>query len=86
MSRHTSSCENLYSPRTPLEHQHKTRGYAGLLPGAPALSIDHLAHTLDLESVGMGIWPMRDEENDPLSDHFGLWCDFGLSAPICTVR
>ena len=48
----------------------------GEFPGAPALSIDHLAHTLDLESVGMGIWPMRDEEDDPLSDHFGVWCDF----------
>ena len=58
----------------------------GELPGAPALSIDHLAHTQDLESVGIGIWPKRDEEDDPLSDHFGVWCDFGLRAPICTVR
>ena len=52
----------------------------GDIEGAPGPSIDHIAHTEDLEPVGMGIWPMRDADNHRLSDHFGVWCDFRLRA------
>lgn len=43
-----------------------------------ALAIDHIAHTPDLLPVGdMGIWSERSAHGRYLSDHFGVWCDFG---------
>ena len=50
---------------------------AGDLPGAPGLAIDHIAHTPDLTRVGsIGIWPKRNDQHEPMSDHFGVWADF----------
>ena len=42
-------------------------------------AIDHIAHTRDLVSQGTSIWPDRNEDGNRLSDHFGVWGDFGLS-------
>lgn len=53
----------------------------GAIPGAPGLSIDHIAHTRDLQRVSsFGIWPQRTENDEPLSDHFGVRADFSLAA------
>lgn len=52
----------------------------GELPGAPGLAIDHLAHTPDLTRGAIGIWPRRSMDDEPMSDHFGVWCDFKLEA------
>ena len=54
-------------------------GTAGDLPGAPGLAIDHIAHTTDLRQTSpIGIWPKRNTEDKPISDHFGVWADFSL--------
>ena len=50
----------------------------GDLEGAPGLAIDHIAHTQDLVSRGISIWPDRSADGKRLSDHFGVWGDFGL--------
>ena len=50
----------------------------GELDRAPALAIDHIAHTPDLVSRGISIWPDRSADGKHLSDHFGVWGDFGL--------
>ena len=50
----------------------------GNLEGAPGLAIDHIAHTPDLVSRGISIWPDRSADGKHLSDHFGVWGDFGL--------
>ena len=55
-------------------------GTAGDLPGARGRAIDHIAHTQDLKRTGpIGIWPERNDRNEPMSDHFGVWADFSLS-------
>jgi endonuclease/exonuclease/phosphatase family metal-dependent hydrolase len=48
---------------------------AGELSGAPGLSIDHIAHTADLLRGSAGLWQRRTVDDQPLSDHFGVWCD-----------
>ncbi len=51
----------------------------GDLPGASGPVIDHIAHTADLtRASSIGIWPKRDGEDKPMSDHFGVWADFSL--------
>ena len=50
----------------------------GNLEGAPRLAIDHIVHTPDIVSKGISIWPDRSEDGKYLSDHFGVWADFGL--------
>lgn len=50
----------------------------GNIEGAPRLAIDHIAHTPDLVSKGISIWPDRSPDDKRLSDHFGVWGDFGL--------
>ena len=51
---------------------------AGELAGAPNLSIDHIAHTPDLTRRGIEIWRERGAEGQYLSDHFGVWGNFGI--------
>ena len=48
------------------------------LAGAPGLSIDHIAYTPDLTRNSIEIWPKKCAEGTRLSDHFGVWGDFGL--------
>lgn len=50
----------------------------GNLEGAQGLAIDHIAHTPDLVSKRISIWPDRSADGKRLSDHFGVWGDFGL--------
>ena len=50
----------------------------GNLEGVLGLAIDHIAHTPDLVSQGISTWPDRSEDGKRMSDHFGIWCDFGL--------
>ena len=53
----------------------------GKLEGAPGLAIDHIAHTPNLVlNSNIGIWPRRNELDERLSDHFGVWGDFELSS------
>lgn len=48
--------------------------------GAPDVDKDHIAHTRDLKRISpIGIWPRRDSENQTMSDHVGVWADFGLT-------
>ena len=50
---------------------------AGEIAGAPEQAIDHIAHTPDMALNGaLGIWPRRNEQDQRLSDHFGVWGDF----------
>ena len=61
--------------------RHAFKGFTfrttGWLAGAKGLSIDHIAHTVDLVRVGdVGIWPRNSQFGRRLSDHFGVWCDF----------
>ena len=45
-------------------------------------AIDHIAHTPDLTLAGrrIRVWPKyADGSGMKLSDHFGVWGDFGLS-------
>ncbi|WP_457093333.1 hypothetical protein [Microvirga sp. P5_D2] len=44
----------------------------GPIPSLDMLSIDHLAHTSDLEAIQVHGLSNRDETNQRLSDHFGL--------------
>lgn len=53
----------------------------GELAGAPGLSIDHIAHTPDLTRRNIGIWPKESADGISLSDHFGVWGDFGFCQP-----
>lgn len=48
------------------------------LAGAPGLSIDHIAYTPDLTRNTIEIWSKKSAEGTRLSDHFGVWGDFGL--------
>ena len=41
-------------------------------------SIDHIAHTEDLTRRSIGVWPKECADGTSLSDHFGVWGDFGL--------
>ncbi len=50
----------------------------GELQGAPRPSIDHIAHTSDLEPGSIKIWRDRSGDGRYLSDHFGVWCDLRL--------
>ena len=46
-------------------------------------AIDHIAHTPDLTLAGssIGVWPKyADGSGINLSDHFGVWGEFGLSS------
>jgi len=55
-------------------------GLAIATAGAPEARIDHIAHTPDLTRVSpIGTWPKRDAEAHALSDHVGVWTDFGLA-------
>ena len=51
---------------------------AGELAEAPGLSIDHIAHTRDLTKLCLEIWPKKSKDCTNLSDHFGVWGNFGL--------
>lgn len=54
---------------------------AGEIPGAPGLTIDHIAHTPDLRrATPFRIWPKRNADDEAMSDHFGVWADFSLAA------
>ena len=66
-------------------HDALLRAFAGLeiategtLPGAPRLSIDHIAHSSDLAPLGIEVWPDRGVDSKWLSDHFGIRGDFSL--------
>lgn len=50
----------------------------GELAGAPDLSIDHIAHTPDLTRRSIGIWHRKGDGGEHLSDHFGVYGNFGL--------
>lgn len=53
----------------------------GELNGAPHAAIDHIAHTRDMVTIGdFGIWPTRNDDDKPLSDHFGMWGNFDRSS------
>lgn len=48
---------------------------SGELPGTDGLSIDHLAHTDDLQRDAVDVFPRVTDEGLRLSDHFGLRVD-----------
>ena len=53
-------------------------GFAITTAGAPEARIDHIAHTADLTRASpIGTWPRRNGEGHTLSDHVGVWADFG---------
>ena len=55
-------------------------GLAIATAGVPEARIDHIAHTPDLTHASpIGTWPKRDAEAHALSDHVGVWADFGLA-------
>ena len=48
------------------------------LAGVSKSSIDHIAHSPDLTRKSIGIWPFaKGGDGKHLSDHFGVWVDFG---------
>lgn len=56
---------------------------AGEFAGAPALAIDHIAHTPDIAVTGeLNIWPKRNEQHECLSDHFGIWGNFTFPSAV----
>ena len=56
---------------------------AGEIPGAPGPTIDHIAHTRDLgPATPFRIWPKRNADDESMSDHFGVWADFGRASAI----
>ena len=58
-------------------------GLAVATAGVPEAPIDHIAHTPDLTRTSpISTWPRRDGEDHALSDHIGVWADFGLASTI----
>ena len=52
---------------------------AGKLPGAPWLTIDHIAHSQDLTPLGVKVWLNRADDGKFLTDHVGVRGDFDPS-------
>lgn len=51
--------------------------------GEPGVDKDHIAHTRDMKRTSrLEFWPRRHADNEFMSDHIGVWANFGLVSVI----